>query len=193
MTKRTIALAAFIVLVAMTRLLAHTGLVWPKIPPNFAPITAMAVFAAIRFGSRRTALIAPLVTLFLSDLGIDVLYRLGLSREWGIYKGMWVVYGTTFLIALMARLAHGTRSPVTIAVTTLAGSCLFFVVTNFGVWAAGSLYPPTVEGLEQCYVAAIPFFRNGVVGDLFFATILFGAWALAEARFPVLAPATRKS
>ena len=99
---------------------------------------------------------------------------------------MWVVYGTTALIVLMGRLARGTRSPTTIAATTLAGSCVFFVVTNFAVWAGGSLYPHTSEGLSMCYVAAIPFFRNALLGDFTYAVVLFGVWALAEARFKVL-------
>jgi hypothetical protein len=63
---------------------------------------------------------------------------------------MWAVYGTTALIVLMARLARDTRSPVVIASTTLAGSCLFFLLTNFAFWADGSLYPLTGEGLVAC-------------------------------------------
>jgi hypothetical protein len=80
-----------------------------------------------------------------------------------------------------------------IAATTLLGSCLFFAVTNFALWAAGTSYPRTAAGLAACYVAAIPFFRNSLLGDATYATILFGAWALAEARFPALRPATRQA
>jgi hypothetical protein len=179
MTSRTLALAGLVVLAALTRLLPH--------PDNFAPITAMAVFAAVRLGSRRAALLVPLLALLLSDLGKEVLYRNGLARDWGLYRGMWVVYGTTALIVLVGRLARGTRSPAVIAGTTLAGSCVFFLVTNFAVWAGGDLYAHTAEGLATCYVAALPFFRNAVAGDLAYAAVLFGAWALAEARFPALA------
>jgi hypothetical protein len=177
---RTIALAGLIVLAALTRLLPH--------PPNFAPITAMAVFGAIRFGSGRAAVVAPLLALLLSDLVREVLYRYGLAQQWGLYEGMWVVYGTTALIALMCRLARGTQSPIRIATATLAGSCVFYVVTNFAVWAGSSLYPATAEGLAACYVAAVPFFRNALLGDVAYAAILFGAWALAEARLPSLRP-----
>jgi hypothetical protein len=185
MSKRALALAGLIVLAALTRLLPH--------PPNFAPITAMAIFGAIRYSNCWLAAFAPLLALLISDLVREVLYRNGLAQQWGIYRGMWVVYGTTALIVLMGRLAHGTRSPFIIAGTTLAGSCVFFVVTNFAVWAGGTLYPLTLEGLGACYTAAIPFFRNAVLGDLTFATILFGAWALAEAGFPALRTAPTPS
>jgi hypothetical protein len=177
---RPLALAGLIVLAALTRLLPH--------PPNFAPITAMAVFGAIRFGSWRAAVVVPLLALLLSDLVREVLYRYGLAEQWGLYQGMWVVYGTTALIALMCRLAHNTQSPIRIAAATLAGSCLFFVVTNFAVWAGGSGYPATAEGLTACYVAALPFFRNSLLGDFTYSAVLFGAWALAEARLPFLRP-----
>jgi hypothetical protein len=182
MNSRTLALTGFIVLAALSRLLPH--------PPNFVPITAMAVFGAIRFSNRWAAVVAPLLALLLSDLAMEVLYQFGLAQEWGLYRGMGTVYGATALIVLIGLLARGTRSPAAIAATTLAGSCVFFVITNFAVWADGSLYPRTAEGLAMCYTAAIPFFRNALLGDATYAAILFGAWALAEARFPRLRPAT---
>ena len=69
---------------------------------------------------------------------------------------------------------------------TLAGSVLFFVWTNFGVWAFWNLYPHTLEGLVACYTAAIPFFRNTLLGDVVYSTALFGGFALAERFLPVL-------
>jgi uncharacterized protein DUF6580 len=50
----------------------------------------------------------------------------------------------------------------------------FFGVTNFGVWAFGSLFPKTAAGLLACYVAAIPFFKNTLVGDAIYTAVLFG-------------------
>jgi hypothetical protein len=187
MSFRTLALVGLVVLAALTRLLPH--------PPNFAPITAIAVFGALRFGQLRAAVGVPLLALLVSDLAHEFLYRNGLDRDWGLYKGMGVNYATTALIALMAGFAHGTRSPVKIAATTLAGSCVFFLVTNFGFWVMQPLEPPqfyypmTAAGLAECYVAALPFFRNALLGDMTYAVILFGAWAVAENRIPALRPA----
>ncbi|MBI1884495.1 MAG: hypothetical protein HYS08_09880, partial [Chlamydiae bacterium] len=58
------------------------------------------------------------------------------------------------------------------------------------VWLGGRLYPKTLSGLETCFIAAIPFFRNTLLGDLFYVTILFGAFALAEKKFPTLKAST---
>ena len=66
----------------------------------------------------------------------------------------------------------------------LASSVLFFLLTNLGVWALGTGYPKSPEGLIACYVAALPFFQNTLLGDAFYATVLFGGLALAEKGFP---------
>ena|SRR5579871_279135 len=184
MTKRVLAITGLIVLVALTRFLPH--------PANFAPMTAMAVFAGIRIADRRLALVIPLVILFLSDLGVQAKYAFGYSSQWGLYEGMWCVYGTTAAIALLASLARGTRSPAIIAGATLAGSCIFYLVTNFGKWAFDNYYPHTLDGFLQCYTMALPFFRNSLLGDFTYAAVLFGAWAFAEARYPALAPVPAK-
>lgn len=176
--KRSLGLTAVILIAVLTRLLPH--------PPNFAPITAMAVFAGVTYTSRRSTILVPLAALFLSDLVREVLYRYGLSTSWGLYSGMWTVYTTTALIALLGRSVRETRSVNAIAMVTPAGSCLFFLVTNFAVWAQGSLHPRTLEGLGACYTAALPFFRNSLLGDFAYVGVLFGLWALAEARLPVL-------
>jgi hypothetical protein len=64
---------------------------------------------------------------------------------------------------------------------------LFFAITNFGMWLFSGFYPRTVEGLETCFVAAIPFFQNTLAGDLFYATLLFGGFRIAELLVPKLA------
>ncbi len=61
----------------------------------------------------------------------------------------------------------------------MASSILFFLVTNLGVWLWFGTYGPGFDGLWHCYVAAIPFFRYTLAGDMFFATVLFGSYALA--------------
>jgi hypothetical protein len=65
-----------------------------------------------------------------------------------------------------------------------ASSVLFFAITNFGMWLFSGFYPRNLAGLEACYVAAIPFFQNTVVGDLFYAALLFGGFKVAERLIP---------
>ena len=69
---------------------------------------------------------------------------------------------------------------------SLAGSVLFFLVTNFGTWATGTMYPHNAQGLMAAYVAGIPFFQWTVLGTLFYSAVLFGGFALLRRRVPAL-------
>jgi hypothetical protein len=178
MNPRTCFVLGAVLLAAVSRTIPH--------PWNFAPMTAMAVFSAATLTNRRLALLTPLLALFVSDLAIEGLHRLSLMETWGIYKGMWVTYAATLAVALLGLALRQKQSVPDIALVTLAGSCLFFVTTNFAVWAGGGFYPPTAEGLALCYMKAIPFFRNSLLGDATYAVALFGGLALAQARFPAL-------
>jgi len=172
---RFLFLVGMILAAAASRLIPH--------PPNFAPIGAMALFGGACFADKRQAFLVPLAAMFVSDLAIGLLSG---DLSLGLHGLIPVVYGSFVLIVCLGFLLRGRRKVVQIAGATLAGSLLFFVLTNLGVWAMGSLYPKTWEGLVACYVAAIPFFQNTLLGDAVYATLLFGGLALAEKSFPAL-------
>jgi hypothetical protein len=88
----------------------------------------------------------------------------------------WTAFVLTGLIGWWVR-----RQPVPgrIVAGALGGSLLFFLLTNFGVWLVGGLYPLTTEGVWRCYVAALPFFRGTLLGDLAYTMVFFGSYALA--------------
>lgn len=182
-TLRFATLAVMVVAAAATRLLPH--------PMNFAPIAAMALFGAATFERRWQAVVVPFAAMFLSDCGLQVAHHYGLTRSWGFHAGWWVVYGSFALILGIGFLLRDRRRPLMIALATVSSSVLFFAVSNFAVWASGTLYPLTGEGLLRCYVAAIPFFQNTLLGDAVYSTALFGSVALAESRLPRLRPRTR--
>ncbi len=168
---RLAVLTAMILTAAAARLLPH--------PPNFTPIAAMALFGGASFADRRLAFAVPLAALLLSDLCL------------GFYRLLPIVYGSFALIVCIGFWLRTRRRVLPVVVTALAGSFLFFLITNFGVWATGALYPQTWSGLGNCYGAAIPFFRNTLLGDGVFTAMLFGGLALAEKHFPILrAPCT---
>ena len=144
--KETTVIISLIVLAVASRLLPH--------PPNFAPITGIALFAAAKFKNRLIALALPLVCLFMTDL------ILGLG---------WInlfVYGAFGLISIMGFISKKVKIQ-----TVLLSSVVFFVVSNLGVWLL--YYPLTIEGLTSCFTLAIPFFTNTLLGDLAYSAILF--------------------
>ena len=75
---------------------------------------------------------------------------------------------------------------VRVAAGAVGASVLFFVVTNFGVWLTSALYPMTLDGLAQAYVAAIPFFQNSLLGNLVFTALLFGGYTALQRNVPAL-------
>jgi hypothetical protein len=172
-TPRLMTLMAMLLGAAASRLLPH--------PPNFAPIGAMALFGGACLADKRLAFALPLAAMALSDWGLVVTGQIPMPGS----QSLWV-YGSFALIVCLGLWLRRRRRALPIAGAALASSLLFFVVTNFGVWAGGALYPRTAAGLAECYAAAIPFFRNTLLGDALYATVLFGGWALAEKRFPLL-------
>ena len=163
---RLIALISAILVAAVLRLVPH--------PPNFTPIGAMALFSGAYLGRRAIAFAAPLGALLLSDLVL------------GFYHGQATVYFSVALIVMMGMLALSRVSPLRVGMAAILSSVLFFAITNFGMWLFSGFYPRTLAGLEACYVAAIPFFQNTVAGDLFYATLLFGGFKVAELLVPGL-------
>jgi len=159
----------------LTAILAAAALRLVPHPPNFTPIGAMALFSGAYLGRRgAVALVAPLGALFLSDLVL------------GFYRGMPTVYFSVALIVIIGWMALRRVSPLRVGGAAIASSVLFFVLTNFGMWLSSGFYPRTLAGLEACYIAAIPFFQNTVAGDLFYAAVLFGGFALLERTVPAL-------
>lgn len=164
--------------------LALTGI------PNFSPIGGIALFGAAYFSRKYLAFIVPLVTMYITDLVINNMIYPRMFPEyydgafaWGISP--WV-YGTFALIVLLGFGLLKKVSAPRLLTASLSASVLFFIVTNFAVWAGGVTYPKTVEGLIACYTAAIPFFQNTLLGDLFFVGVLFGAYELLKQGIPAL-------
>jgi hypothetical protein len=167
-------------------------------PPNFTPIGAVALFGAAHFRSRSAAFLVPLAAMFLGDLALEAAGGLGLLGGWmaggqGFYAGMWVVYLAVALVTALGLLLRRRRSIPAVAACVLAGSAIFFLVTNFAWWASYELYPHTAAGLVLSYTAALPFFHWTLLGDAFFSTVLFGGFALAEKRYPALRPASLRA
>lgn len=138
-------------------------------PYNFVPIGAVALFAGARL-PRRVAFLIPLAILVLSDVAIDLQHGYpfyGASRI-----TTYVVFTGIVAMGLMAR--RGTR-PMILGGLSIAGSTLFFLASNFAVWAGGEGYghPFTWAGLVATYVDGLPFYRNSLSADLLGTASLF--------------------
>jgi hypothetical protein len=147
----------FIAIGAISRVIPH--------PANFAPIAAMALFGGV-YLTKKQALILPILAMILSDfiIGFDSL-PMRLS-----------VYGSFILVVLIGFWIKKHQSTKNIVFASFFSSILFFIITNFAVWAFGTMYPKSLTGLTECYLLAIPFFRNTLLGDLTYTTVFFGSY-----------------
>ncbi len=134
--------------------------------PNFSPLAASAVFAGMVFRSGSLAVATPIAAMLLSDLVLG-------HDDWRIAS---IAYVSLALAAVLARWCQRFRALLMIAPLVLFSSLLFFVTTNFAVWAFSGMYAIDLAGLVQCFVAALPFLQNTVLGDVIWAAVLFGGW-----------------
>jgi len=172
-------LTLMILTAALSRVIPHS--------PNFTPIGAIALFGAAYFSNRIIAFVIPLASMWISDLLINnTIYAYKMNGVWLFpddfpwnYLGFLPIVPLGFLLLKKIKITS-------VAETTILAAILFFLVSNFGVWIGNPRFPQSVMGLLSCYVAAIPFFLNTLAGDLFYAALLFGAFELAQRRFPSL-------
>jgi len=151
---------------------------------NLTPTGAAVAFTAARLGVGWS-----LVGLVVTMVASDVVLWLATYRAMGFPLFGWqtpfVYVGLAGYAGFAAWLARGRRV-VGPCAALVGGSAWFFVVSNFGVWLGGA-YPATPAGLVDCYVRALPFWRNMLLGDAVFGLLLFGAYewlsrrAVAEA------------
>ncbi|MBI3984268.1 hypothetical protein HY346_03130 [Candidatus Microgenomates bacterium] len=148
-----------VLLAALARLLPHL--------PNLTPIGGLALFGGAHL-SRKSAYLLPLAAMFLSDLVL------------GFHSTMPYVYVSFVLAILIGRKIGKNPNAARLVAGVLGSAAVFYLVTNFGVWVSGSLYPKTLAGLGQSYVMALPFFRNSLTGDLVYSGVFFYGYQLAS-------------
>ena len=162
---------SYLVILAVLIALGVAGRLLPH-PPNFTPMAAIALFAGFIFIKRYMAVVAVISTMLLCDY-----FAFGsLSASWFGSKSMFVVYLALLFPIVFKNLLQKKLGVLRIFGAAIASSTVFFLATNFAVWAFSPMYEKTLEGLVLCYTMAIPFFQNTVAGDLIWSGAIFGTY-----------------
>ncbi len=171
--------AMLIFLSALCRIFTNQIGLW-----NFNAIGAAALFGGIVLKDKRLAYVVPLLSLFLSDVFLQCFTSIhALDRN---YLGQLLfVYGAFLLITWIGTLIKKVNV-LTLLLSSIGTGVLFFLISNLGTFLTTDLYPKTGAGLLACYAAGIPFYQsdnmfssfalNGLMGNVFFTAVLFGAW-----------------
>jgi predicted membrane-bound dolichyl-phosphate-mannose-protein mannosyltransferase len=159
---KNIFILILVLLAVSSRLIPH--------PLNFTPIGALGLFAGAYIVDKRVWAL-PIIALLLSDFFV------------GFYEpiAMLFVYLGFALSAFIGRfLLSEKRTSLRLGGAALSSATVFFIVSNFGTWLSGTLYPMTLNGLTECFVMAIPFYGNTLLGDLFYVVVLFGIYEASQ-------------
>ena len=140
---------SLILILAFSRLIPH--------PDNFTPLIALAIMSSYFFKNINFSYSIMLFSMLIADFFI------------GFYSYMLFVYLPLFLIVLIFFNMRKKIDYRNLFIFGLAGSIIFFLISNLGVWLVGNLYPRNIDGLIECYIMAIPFFKNTVISTLVFS------------------------
>ena len=148
----------FIAIGILTRLVPH--------PANVTAVGATALFFGAKYGIKKGLFVT-----FLTMIATDMVL--------GMHPTMWATYGSLCIAVFLGKTFAAKKSGTWIVGTTIVSSVIFFLITNFAVWLIpNGMYAKTVSGLIECYVMAIPFFRNSLFGDMLYSGLFFGGWEI---------------
>lgn len=168
---------ALVVFATVTRIISAENQWW-----NFASLGAISLFSGAMFKNKPYALALPLLALLASDIYVEI------TKGYGFYGvSQYFVYGSMVLIVLLGGLMKRINV-INVLGLSVAGSLVFFLLTNFGTWFAGfyptatvpAMYPMNLAGLMTCMEMGIPFYKNTLISDVLFSGVLFGAYALFQ-------------
>ena len=160
-----------ILLASISRIIPHY--------PNFTPLCAIALFGGKYFKNKYLAFIIPTLALWFSDLIINnFIINQYFESFIFFYSGFYWQYGSLLLIVFLGRKTLKKIYLLKLIGVSISSSLIFFIISNFGVWASSSLYSNDFMGLISCYIAAIPFYFGTISGTLFYSFFLFGSYEL---------------
>jgi hypothetical protein len=141
---------------------------------NLAPVAAVGLFSGAIIKEKRLSFLLPLLAMLLSDLYFELFTRVP-----GFYgREQWFVYGAMALVTLLGTFM-GKVNPLKVLGFSLAGSAVFFIISNLGSYFSG-MYGNGFEALQTTYIMALPFYKNTIAGDLVGNALLFGIYFLAQ-------------
>jgi hypothetical protein len=188
MNKINIRIGVFTVLIliaAFSRIIPH--------PYNFSPLVAIALFGGSQFKNKFAAMMLPVMAYFVSDISFAIAGGVGF---YGISQ--FFVYGAMLIVTILGMNMKDTK-PLRVLGYTLSGSAIFWMISNFGVWAANyfangtAMYEPGLT-LGLTYLRALPFYNtysnelffSALCGDIFYSALIFGAFSWIQRKFPAL-------
>ena len=152
-TNKDIIPISLILLLVVSRLIPH--------PPNFTPVITIAIMSGYLFKNIFFSFTVLLVSMLMGDIFI------------GFYKNMFFVYLSLFVITYVFANINNKINYKNLLIFGFFGSLIFFIISNLGVWLIEDLYIKNLNGLMECYILALPFFKNTILSTFLFSYIIY--------------------
>lgn len=149
---------------------------------SFTGVGAVSIFCGSYFRKGFQGYAYPLISMLLSDFILSLVVHEG----YFLYEGWYYVYGAFLLMAIASRYIVKNVSVSTVFLSSVVAVLIHWLVTDFGVWIGGSLYPKTLPGFWACLVTAIPFELNFFLGTIMYSSMMFGAFEMLKQRYSAL-------
>ncbi len=172
-------IGSFVLLVVIASLYR----IMPGRPLGFAPQIAMALFSGSIIKDKKFSFLLPILSMLVSDIIYEVLFRFNVSTIAGFYEGQLMNY-ILFAAVTVVGFFIKKEKWMQIAAGSVAGATFYFILSNFVVWIGGGLalnnlpYAKTWDGLMTCYASAVPFYIGSLYATLIFSFVLFGGYYL---------------
>jgi hypothetical protein len=173
---RNSALILMILCAAATRLLNVNHLSnWS----NFTPVGAIALFGGAYFSDKWKAYLVPLLTLFISDIAVDYIYFGKFILFYGGFLPVYISFAIMVLIGTYIKKVNVTN----VVLGSLASVVVHWLITDIDPWLRGTMYAKSFYGYGESLIAALPYEKNMLIGNLVFGLILFGGFELAKRKY----------
>ena len=137
-------------------------------PPNFTSLLALSFYIPALLGIRY--LPALIISFAITDFFI------------GFHGVTLFTWGSVIFIGFLSK--YFIKNMISRISGALTGACIFFIVTNFGVWSIGT-YGYTINGLVTCYTLAIPFFAYSLISTFIFSGIIETIYKLKDKKLKI--------
>ncbi|WP_295127521.1 DUF6580 family putative transport protein [uncultured Chitinophaga sp.] len=181
---RFLVLLAFILAVGVLRTVTAGSITAIS---NFSPVGAMALFGGAYFADKWKSYVFPLLTLFISDVLIMQIFFRDISTGL-LYDGWIWNYLAVAAMVLCGQLIIRKVSVANLIIAGIVSAVAHWLISDLGMWMSSlSIYSHDFNGLVECYIAAIPFMKNMIIGNLVYGAIMFFGFEFTKAKYPVLA------
>jgi hypothetical protein len=156
------------VLAVLSRVVPFPGM-------NFTAVGAGLLY----FGARRPLkeMALPVLSLMATDFYLTI-FVYHYAWHTGAYLVTWAWYAGVILLG--RALLHKQITVTRVVAAPVLSATSFFLVSNFAVWASGTMYPLTTAGLTACYAAALVFYRNDLLATTAITATAFGLTAVVK-------------